>query len=621
MKGILFFMLAGLLATKASAAEPALELRLDGAAADVRVEGADGVEYLLESSDDLNAGWNPVASFFLEGGLQDWREAGGAPFRFYRAREAGAVDRYAKNFGLIDQFGAKQTLYRTAMMEEVKAIVLTFAEGNYDTFAPKIAALKGDAAFAGSVVFWTIETGFLASRVDLARDASAARITWPVMHEPLGLVARDYGARFSGETFVIRTIDMQVAYRGAIDDAATGQNFVRTALEKILNEQTLQVTRVEPKVDRLTGAERTVADYSAAIAPLLQAKCVTCHSPGNIGPFALTSYADVTMHAPMMKEEVMSGHMPPWHADPEYGTFKNDFSLTLAERAMLIDWIDAGLPRGGGEDPLLNVAPEPPEWPEELGPPDQIVTVPVQSIPATGIVDYRYIVTRSSNTEDKWLRAAIVRPTNKKIVHHYNVWEGRTATPLVLAAYSPGRTEGPYPEGTAWLLRANMEMTFNLHYNTTGQPEEDQPTLALWYAEGPPERRLKGASAQDASIAIPPGARDYEARASHTFLRAARLYMVNPHMHYRGSRMRFELTEPGQPMRIIASVPHYDFHWQTIYKFDPPLDLAAGSTIEVIGGFDNSDLNEHNPDPLEWVYWGEQSWEEMFIGYMEYSDL
>lgn len=608
-------------------ANVSLSLARAGAEAAVELSGTDGVEYLLEAANDSAQNWSVVSSFLLSDQTRVWREDTAVHgSRFFRARTMEESEaRMAQNFRLIDQNGVSRELYYYFALDSLDAIVVVFAEGNYETFAPKIRLLRANPRFQNNVFFWTIETRPDNSRANIAREASLAGIDWPVMHDPLHLSTHDYKARFQGEAFLIRRSDMKILYRGLIDDAvgqgAATHTWLADALSNAVASQPILTTRVEPSESRLMEVRRPALDYSTVIAPLLQKRCVICHSPGNIAPFAMVDYQSVLEHAAGMKQQVMAGNMPPWHADPDYGKFKNNFSLTSAERATLIDWLDAGAPRAGTDDPLTNVPPPPSKWPAELGPPDQVITLPAQQIAATGSIPYRYIFANATNRQDHWLRAAVVRPSNRRVVHHYNVWEGRAATALVLAAYSPGRTDGPYPEGTGWLLRAQMEMTFNLHYNATGQEETDQPELGLWYASGPPQRALRGVAAQDPGIVIPAGNRDYEVHAQHTFPNPVRLYFVNPHMHLRGSRMRFELTVPGAPKRIIASIPNYQFHWQTVYHFDPPLDLPPNSRIDVTGGFDNSHLNHENPDPGVSVRWGSESWDEMFIGYMEYSDL
>lgn len=500
---------------QSQAALPKLTLNHNASETTVRLSGDDGLEYLLESSPNPVENWSVLSSFLLNDDTRVWREPTGRfPTRFYRARTVPETeDQWATDFGLLDQYGKAHNLYYFFGMDSLQAIVLIFAEGNYQAFASKIRTLKSNPLFENSVFFWTIEMGANNTRTNIVREAEEFGIDWPVLHDPLHLVARDYGARFNGEAFLIRRSDMQILYRGLIDDAEgdspPATPFLATALSNLVAATPITITRMEPTQNPMTEQERPVADYSTVIAPLLQAKCVTCHSPGNIGPFAMVSHRSVLEHAESMKGAIMSGHMPPWHADPEYGKFKNDISLSRIERAILVDWLHAGAPRFGSSDPLTNVPPPPPKWPADLGPPDQIIKLPRQNIPAVGHLEYRYIYARATNNLERWLRAAVVKPSNPAVVHHYNVWEGRVASALVLAAYSPGRTEGPYPEGTGWRLKPEMEMTFELHYNATGQEEFDEPELALWYATEPPGKTLKAAAPQDPTIEIPPNNRDF----------------------------------------------------------------------------------------------------------------
>lgn len=627
-----------LLRSVGRAAEPKLELIHAGPEATVKLSGDAGTEYLIESARGSADVWSPVASFILSDPSRLWKDAaanGGN--RFFRARSKVEADvELAHNFRLIDQNGVSRELYYYASLGTLKAIVLTFTDGNYGAFAPKIAALK--SAFPNNVFFWTIDTREGTTRATILSDASKAGINWPVYHDPAQLVTFNYGAHFNGETVVIDRETLTVKYRGVIEDGAL--NYARQALDALAAGTPVMTTRLEPQEGGIAARARTTADYATVIAPLLQAKCAVCHSPGNIAPFALTNHAAVAQWSGHMKEEILAGNMPPWHADPEYGKFANDISLSKTEKAQLIDWIDAGAPRGTGEDPLLNVPPPPPDWPVELGPPDQIVTIPAQQIAAQGLIDYRYIYANATNTTDVWLRAAVVKPGNRRVVHHYIVWEGQSSSAQLsgIAGYVPGRAPKGFPEGTGVLLKANSPLTFNLHYTATGQEETDQPQLGLWYAATPPAKPLKTLGSGNAAFflglsSIPAGNPDYQMTAnayivnnqstfgSVIFSTPVRLYSFSPHMHVRGSRMRFELTMPGSSTKqILLSVPKYDFDWQTVYTFQTPLDLPAGAKIDVTAGYDNSALNIHNPDPTIPVYWGEQSWEEMFIGYMEFSE-
>jgi hypothetical protein len=622
-----------ILSTISRAGELRLNLNHSGTNASVQLSGDVGAEYVIESSRGSADHFTPVTSFIFTDPSRLWKDAiADTGNRFFRAR---AVDpQYATDFRLIDQNGVSRELYYYVTLPTLKAIVLTFADGNYSAFAPKISALK--SSFPNNVFFWTIETGVNNTRSNILKQATAAAINWPVYHDPMQLVTKDYDAHFNGETFVISRETLRIVYRGVIDDATT--NYVRAALNNLIAAQDIITTRLEPTSAEITARTATSADYATVIAPLLQTKCIVCHSPDNIAPFEITKYDDVVEHGAEMKEEILAARMPPWHADPLYGKFKNNTSLSPTEKAQLVDWIAAGMPRGAGPDPLLNVPPPPPKWPIELGEPDQVVTVPQQLIPATGTQAYRYIYANATNAEGKWLKAAVVRPGNRKVVHHYIIWEGHSSSAQLsgVALYAPGHNDGPFPAGTGIYLPPNCDLTFNLHYTSDGADETDQPELGLWYADAPPAKELKTVAALNVGFtggfgSIPAGNPEYEmtatsyvingSLASMTFANPVRVYSFSPHMHFRGLRMRFELTLPGSSTKqILCSVPKYDFDWQTIYELETPLDLPAGAQINVVGAFDNSAQNIYNPNPTIPIKWGEQSWDEMFIGYFTYSD-
>jgi hypothetical protein len=634
-----------MLSTLNRAAELRLNLNHSGTNASLQLSGDVGTEYLIESAGGSADHFTPVTSFIFTDPSRLWKDAiADTGNRFFRARAIDpALVQFATNFRLIDQNGVSRELYYYLSLDSLKAIVITFADGNYSAFAPKIAALKSSFP-SSSAFFWTIETGVNNTRSNILKQATAAAINWPVYQDPMQLVTRSYDAHFNGETFVISRETVRVVYRGVIDDPTT--NYVRAALNNIIAGQQVMTTRLEPTAGTLAARAATTADYATVIAPLLQTKCVICHSPGNIAPFEITKYDDVAAHNLEMKEEILAARMPPWHADPLYGKFKSNTSLSEIQKAQLIDWIDAGMPRGAGPDPLLDVPPPPPKWPVELGEPDQIVTVPEQSIPAFGTQAYRYIYVNATNTEGKWLKAAMVRPRNKKVVHHYIVWQGHSASAMLsgVALYAPGHNDGPFPDGTGIYLPPNCDLTFNLHYTSDRADETDQPELGLWYADTPPAKTLKTVAALNLqftfgpqfglpTLPIPAGNPEFELAATgyvvnsspgfsaFTFSAPARIYSFSPHMHFRGLRMRFELTLPGSSTKqILCSVPKYDFDWQTIYELETPLDVPPGARIDVIGAFDNSAQNIYNPDPTIPVKWGEQSWDEMFIGYFTYSD-
>jgi hypothetical protein len=192
-----------------------------------------------------------------------------------------------------------------------------------------------------------------------------------------------------------------------------------------------------------------------------------------------------------------------------------------------------------------------------------------------------------------------------------------------LAAYVPGTTRGAFPDGVGVLLEGNTPVTFNLHYTPNGEETTDQPELALWFHKTPPAKELITLPLLNLGFTIPAQTREYQVEARLPFVQAlpysGTLYSVSAHMHLRGKRMRFEVVYPDDSRETLLSIPNYEFRWQTTYQLVQPKHIPAGSKLFVTGAFDNSDLNQNNPDPTKPVRWGEQSFEEMFIGYFEFT--
>lgn len=344
----------------------------------------------------------------------------------------------------------------------------------------------------------------------------------------------------------------------------------------------------------------------------------------------MTSHDAVQSRALAIRENVLAGHMPPWHADPEYGVFTNDYSLKSGDIAKLIQWIDEGAPRGDGPDPLVDSVPPsladyPFTWPAELGEPDVILSPPEQSVPATGVVDYRYFYARSPFASNVWLRAAIMLPgTNRQVVHHMSVYLGRVSDPMeeCLAVYVPGQRQVAYPDGTGKLLPAGTEVTFELHYTPNGTAATDAPRLGLWFHTNPSPRALiVGSRGTVPNLTIPPFTQEWPIQREATFSRDVLVYGMNPHMHLRGARMKYEAIYPDGTKEVLLSVPRYDFRWQTLYRLAAPKRLPAGTRLVVSGAFDNSPQNLYNPDPSRTVIGGEQTTDEMFVDFLRYTEM
>ncbi|MBI1842149.1 MAG: alkyl hydroperoxide reductase, partial [Verrucomicrobia bacterium] len=371
------------------------------------------------------------------------------------------------------------------------------------------------------------------------------------------------------------------------------------------------------------------ATYTKDAAPILKQHCVGCHSAGRIGPFAMSGYEKVKGWAAMTREVLLEQRMPPWPADPEIGAWKGHRQLSLGETRTLLRWVAAGAPRGEGPDPLASDAPSAPaDWP--LGKPDYVLSITKPfSVPATGVIPYQYFEVENPIQEDAWLRAAVVRPGNPKVLHHALVFvkypeqlksieprqNGGTAG--YFTGFVPGAEAVPFPEGTGKFLPKGTRIIFQIHYSPTGKPETDLTELGLYLLPGKPEWELRTRAITQTELLITPGERAHKTKAAYTFRKDAVLHSLSPHMHVRGSSFKYDLVYPDGKTETILSVPRWDFSWQTLYRFNEPKTVPAGTELICSGTFDNSANNPANPNPKQWVIFGEQTTDEMFIGYYD----
>jgi hypothetical protein len=326
----------------------------------------------------------------------------------------------------------------------------------------------------------------------------------------------------------------------------------------------------------------------------------------------------------MIEEVLTTRRMPPWDPNPAYGKFEDDQRLSREEIQTLIRWIQAGAPKGDGPDPLTEPMPPLQDW--KLGTPDAILTLPEpQRVPASGVLDYRYVTIPNPFDDDVWLSGMEIKPGNAKVVHHVILYVDRPGyndpgRGAFFIGWAPGASALHYPQGTAKKLPKGSRLILELHYTTCGSEQEDSTQIALFQADGPQTREAETRSAIEWNLTIEPG--DAEARhtATYGFSKAATLYGFFPHMHYRGKWMRYELLTPDGRKTSLLHVPRYDFLWQFSYYPQKPIQVPAGSWLLVTGAFDNSPKNPANPDPTKRVYFNQQSWDEMFIGFFEAAD-
>lgn len=560
-------------------------------------------------------------------------ETRAAARRFYRLEHQPRIPlRPVANFRLTDHLGFSHELLREG---DAKLVVLIFTDNAAlaDTWA-KVKPLQETYASQG-VIFWLINP--VNDRTALAQAAADAKVSAPILHDVAQSVARTFEATTSGEAIVIQNSTYETVYRGPIEDlcAAPGgisvqQSYLADALAQAVVDKPVALERVRARGTALPLHTRTVPNYAETIGPLLTEKCANCHRPGGIGTWAMTSHAAVVTKTQLMRENLLEGLMPPWHADPAHQSFANDFSLTPAQQATLVDWLDAGAPRGEGSDPLTNVTSDPnSDWP--LGKPDVVLKIPTQSIPATGKIAYKYLFATNPFRTNVWLRAAVVKPGNKTVVHHALIFYARSLNDLLqvqaglggfFAGYVPGMDQTAYPEGTGKLAEAatGAAFIFQMHYTANGTATTDQTQLGLYLASAPPARALQTVAGYDTAFTLPADSRGTEVVAERVLSRDSVLHEMSPHMHFRGDRMRFEAFYPDGTNEILLNVPKYDFAWQAMYRLNQPKNLPAGTRIRITGAFDNSAYNPFNPDPKQTVTFGEQTTDEMFIGYLGVSE-
>ena len=536
--------------------------------------------------------------------------------------------------------------FRLSQFKSAPVTVIAFTSTSCPVtkrYAPTLAMLEKEFTERG-VKFVFVNP--IAS--DLEREVSAAIRTHgfasPYVRDPRNRVSAALGARSTAEVFVLdraRTL----AYRGAIDDQygvgysldAPKRRYLVDAINAVLAGKTPEVQSTTApgcalETGKNTGLAAVPLTYHARISRILQRNCVECHRAGGVAPFALETYDEVASHAGMIGKQVERGAMPPWFAAPPHSgpsPWVNDRTLAAQDKADLLAWLKGGKKEGDAADaPLARKFPK--DW--EIGTPDAIVrlTEPVE-VKATGKMPYQNIFVETSFGEDRWVQAIELRPTARDVVHHALVYVvpadkverakkrgGRdTEGGNFFAVYVPGNNVLRFPEGLAKAIPAGATLHFQMHYTPTGTATRDQTELGLIFAKTPPKHEVRVAAVA-APIDIPPGEANYRTRGKIPVPFDAKIMSFMPHMHVRGTSYRYELQLANGQTNLLLNVPRYDFNWQIQYRLAEYIDAPAGSTLRGFASYDNSTNNPANPDPNARVKWGEQTDDEMMLGYFEY---
>ncbi|HEY6334205.1 MAG TPA: thiol-disulfide isomerase [Blastocatellia bacterium] len=362
---------------------------------------------------------------------------------------------------------------------------------------------------------------------------------------------------------------------------------------------------------------KVAVTFNKDVAPIFYKNCAQCHRPGEVAPMSLMTYKDARPWARSIREKVATQQMPPGLADPHYGEFSNDRRLTQDQIDIVTAWVDQGAKEGDPKD-----LPAQPEFADgwNIGKPDAVFYLPQEySVPASGVVEYKYFNVPTNFTEDRWIQAAEIRPGNRAVVHHIIVFAQKGADRRLLVGYAPGEQPAILGPGLGRKIPAGSDLVFQVHYTPNGTAATDRSFVGLVFCKTPPNQEILTRPVLNARFAIPPGDSDYKVESSYTFPEDAHIYSLMPHMHLRGKDFIYRVTFPDGTSKVILSVPHYDFSWQSYYILKEPVAAPKGTRLDCVAHFDNSEQNKYNPDPKKEVRWGDQTWEEMMIGWTSYT--
>jgi len=556
------------------------------------------------------------------------------------AEPSVAIGTKTGNFMLRDYHGRPHSLDEVG---KDKVVVLAFLGTECPLaklYAPRLAELAKTYEPRG-VVFLGINPNRQDAVTEIAAFARTHEVKFPILKDLNQEVADAVGATRTPEVVVLDA-SHKIRYRGRIDDQYGFQerasyqkskpvtNDLADALDAVLAGKQV-ATAESPAAGCLIGrnlepqADSDVT-YSNQIARIMNSNCVYCHRSGQIAPFTLTSYDDVAGWASMIDEVVRLERMPPWHANEKFGHFANDARLSKEDKDLIAQWVANGAPEGDKKD-----LPEPPKFAEGwlIDEPETVVYMRDKpyDVPATGVVEYQHFVVDPGWQEDRWIKAVEARPGNAAVVHHILMFvlppDGNFSDGLgngndFLAAYAPGNRPDALPSGLARLVPAGSKLIFQMHYTPNGSKQQDRSYCGFVFADPQEVRKeVRVSSAVNFVFQIPPGESDFPVKSRQIFKEDTLLLSLMPHMHLRGKAFRYEATYPDGKHEVLLDVPRYDFGWQTSYQLAEPKLLPRGTRLDCYAVFDNSTDNLNNPDPTKAVRFGDQTFEEMMIGFFE----
>src|SRR5262245_8409891 len=362
--------------------------------------------------------------------------------------------------------------------------------------------------------------------------------------------------------------------------------------------------------------------FTKDVAPIFYKSCIECHRATMFAPMSLTTYEDARPWLRSIKQRVQARTMPPWGSDMPHGVFRNDPRLSEQDVQTIVSWIDGGAPMGDMAD--MHKMPQMVDgW--TIGKPDMIFAMAEDfTIPATGAVEYQYIRIPVNLPEDRYFKAIEIKPGARAQVHHViaftqpadqPIQQGGVLGPTNIGGVTPNKPGVTFDPGVARLLRGHHDIILQMHYTTNGKEAVDRTQIGIIFAKEPPTRLAGGGMVLQPRFVIKAGDANAEVRGETEIKQDTVLTNLTPHMHVRGKDMIYTAHYPDGTSEVLLNVPRYDFNWQITYELAKPKLLPKGTKVEVVAHYDNSTGNKFNPDPTKDVRWGDQTWEEMMIGF------
>jgi peroxiredoxin/mono/diheme cytochrome c family protein len=573
------------------------------------------------------------------------------------------------NIAFTDAAGKPVALHDLSGKKAVVLVTLSFDCPNSTSYSPILADMAKSYAAKG-VAFVGICPADEENAASLAKKAAEYKLGFPVYKDEKGIGIEALKAEATPEAFLLDHNSV-LRYRGRIDDAysarlkknrSVSSHDLQTALDELLADKPIS-TPLTKAVGCPIAIEKSAkkdgrVTYYRDVLPILQKNCQGCHRPGEVGPFSLMTYKQAVNWASDIKDYTQSRQMPPWKI-AEGIAFRNERRLSDAELATLAAWADNGTPEGDSKD-----APAPRTYVDGwmLGKPDLIVQPAEEFVLGPGGRDiFRCFVMPTNLTEDKYVVAIEVKPTNPRVVHHTlnyidSLGRGRKLEaktqeeekdrksdeydrgpgyPMAmgvgflpngaLSGWAPGQLPNKLPDGYGWYLPKGSDIVMQVHYHRDGRLERDRTQIGLYFAKKTQGiKQYKGGviAGQFPRVGllpgIPAGDERYQVKGSIAVKEDCTLYSIMPHMHLVGKEIKVTLTPAGGETKTLLAIKDWDYNWQETYFLKEPMKLKAGDVLHVDAVYDNSSKNPNNPhSPPRAVFVGEQTTNEMcfvFLG-------